>query len=1021
MLTRYHEDPKHIHVGCLDVRNYYIPHAPNEAWSWKNWAKSSRLELLHGEWDFNYYESFEDVPEALLEGKGLVPLEDTIEVPSVWQNAGYDSHVYVNVQYPIPFDPPYVPAQNPCGLYQKSFRLDAEQLKQQVTLNFHGVDSAFYLFVNGAFVAYSEVSHASTHIEINDYVQEGENVIKILVLKWSKATYLEDQDKLRMSGIFRDVFLLFRPKQHIERFQFEQDWNDDLTQVQFGVQIETALEDDVEIIVELLDPTGELMFRDTWEEGKKWLVESPLLWNAEEPNLYTVILYTEEEAITRPLGFRKIEIRNSVYYWNNVAIKMKGVNRHDSDPYTGATISPGQLQVDLRLMKDHNINAIRTSHYPNAPWAYDYYNGWGFYVIAEADMESHGTCFLVDKDAHKHENIGAIDHEKPVYFEHKRFGIMMHNEDYLEAVIDRTKQSVIREINNPCVAVWSIGNESGYGPNAEAALAWIKTFDTSIPTLYENSIQQAVGYQNDYSNIDIYSRMYPTVDFVEGYATKGWLDQPMCLVEFSHCMGNGPGDFEDYWKLFYNSDKLMGGFAWEWCDHAIAVEEAGETRFLYGGDFGERNHDGNFCVDGLITPDRKVKPGLLEYMNVLRPLRVSAWNVDVGQVQITLKSYLDFLDFETDYMLTIKEMHNDQCVKIHDMSDFTLAARQEKEITLPIRLAEENEFHYLLIEMTRRADARVMGTEQVIVQDSNHAISVNINENHEYSPLELVSETRKAYHIENADIKISFSKLRGQIEELIVNGQKVFETVPSWNVFRAPTDNDMYIRKEWEGCRYDQMTAKVYSTAINEIEDGGYRIDVKESLGAPMLQPFAQLDSVWTFYKNGKITAETQVRVEEDFPYLPRFGWRTTLHKDVEQVQYFAYGPQESYVDKKHSSYRGVFQAHVDDLWTDYIMPQENGSHADCRELLISGLNHQLYVQMQEDSSFQMMKFSQEQITKAKHNFELIDEERIHLHLDYRQSGIGSNSCGPGLLEEYRLDEKEIHFAFAFQLLEGEE
>ncbi len=595
-----------LHKGTMEPRTYYIPHAPDEAWSPEKWSASSRLELLNGKWDFAFYPSFAEVPHELLCSDSLSRLKDKIPVPSCWQNHGYDYHQYINVQYPFPNDPPYVPDETPCGLYERSFELSEEDLEREISLVFDGVDSAYYVYLNGMEVGYSQVAHATAAFCLDPYVKAGSNVLKVLVLKWSDGSYLEDQDKLRMSGIFRDVYLLRRPKNHVEDLRFHQTLSEDLKTAEISLDLRFRGEETPEVLVELFAPDGSKVLSEIWEDGKTWTLDNPLLWNAEEPNLYRLTLATEEEAITRPVGFKTIKIEDGVYYWNNVPIKFKGVNRHDSDPETGAAISPEQLLRDLKLMKQFNINAVRTSHYPNSPWAYDYFAMMGFYVMQEADIEAHGNIMYYDPGAVQGEyNNPRLDLEN-LYFNNRHYGDMMHDPRFEEAVLDRVKLSLIREINCPAICCWSMGNEAGYGPNLEKAAEWVKSYDTSVPLQYESSIYYADDYVNDTSNLDFYSRMYPSPLVLEKYGSTDWGEKPFCCIEYAHCMGNGPGDFEDYWQMFYKYPKLTGGFAWEWCDHAVKKNGV----MHYGGMFGEKNHDGNFCVDGLVSPDRKVKTAM---------------------------------------------------------------------------------------------------------------------------------------------------------------------------------------------------------------------------------------------------------------------------------------------------------------------------------------------------------------------------------------------------------------------------
>lgn len=1005
-MLKKHENPKRLHEGLMEPRNYYIPHAVGEEWDLEEWSKSSRIKSLNGTWEFQFFPSYEDALNFLMETKGKnQKLEDTITVPSCWQLQGYDANQYINVRYPIPMAAPHVPALNPTGIYRRYFEISEEALEEHVELVLDGVDSAFYLYINGKEIAFSQVSHASKHINLTPHLQAGENEIQLIVLKWSFGTFLEDQDKFRMSGIFRDVYLAFRPKKHIQSFRFYQDFNQELSHVDVSLDIDFYSENTPPVVqVKILDPKGELIYNEKWEEGKGISLADPVLWNAEDPQLYTIILETEDEAITRPLGLRKVHIEHGVYYWNHVPVKMKGTNRHDSDPVTGRTISTEQLLTDIKIMKEHNLNAVRTSHYPSAPWAYDFYSKYGLYCITEADLEAHGNVHYIDPE-------GKWDYERTnvnqLTFKTSYYGYMMHDPQFKEAVMDRIQRMAKSELNSPCIGLYSLGNEAGYGPNMERAAAWLKRFDPSIPISYEGSIYEAHDYTNDISNIDTYSRMYPSVKVVEEYASTDMLDKPMCLVEYIHAMGNGPGDIEDYWQLFYAYDKLMGGFAWEWTDHAIQVEVDGEKRFLYGGDFGETHHDGNFCVDGLVTPDRQVKSGLIEYKNVLRPLRISEHKQNADKMEITFKSHLDFIPFDKDYYLTISQYVNDQVVHKQEFTTLSIQARGEETVSVALEDYPANALVYILVEIFSKAGDLNLGTEQVLLQEVEQGLlrpEYDSTKNH----FEPVEEDYRYIKVTSPLLKFSFDKVLGQPISIEVEGKELLAKPGDWTVWRAPTDNDRNVRAAWERSEFPYVKGRVNAVEYTANQEQ-IVIKVQELLAAPVVQPLGRMETLWTIQASGAIHVKTHVDFDERFAEIPRFGLRLFLNTQFDDVDYFAYGPYESYIDKRRASHLGLFHVKAEDLYEDYIFPQEHGSRYDAREILLNNEDFTLYAQMPKGSQFNLSSYSQEQLTEKTHNF-LLEEEGQILRLDYRQAGIGSNSCGPVLLEKYQLREKSIDF-----------
>ena len=533
-----HENPDVLHVGTCQNRSYFLPKAPEDG------EESTRVCLLNGTWSFRYFDSFLDVFPEGSEGEICFDEEDMdeIEVPSCWQNAGYDRHQYTNVRYPFPYDPPYVPDENPCGLYLRRFYMNAEDLTQKIYLNFEGVDSCFYLWINEQFAGYSQVSHSTSEFDITDLLNEGENSVAVLVVKWCDGSYLEDQDKLRMSGIFRDVYLIRRPLAHIRDYFVKTTVSDDLSHADIRVEMDFIGLPDV--TAELYDAEGALL-ESTAGAEPNFALENPHLWNAEDPYQYTIVFRTADEVIEQKVGISKIEIRDSVLYFNNVKIKLRGVNRHDSDPVTGYTISREQAKRDLFLMKQHNINAVRTSHYPNAPWFLQLCSEYGFYVIAEADIEGHGAAVQTGGYGMDEYADNALN---PIFD---------------KAIMDRIQRSVIRDKNNACVLMWSYGNETGWGPSFEKAGAWVREYDPSRLTHYENTYYDARGHKNDLSSLTTESRMYSAPEWIDEYMVDPKYTKPLVLCEYIHAMGNGPGDAEQYQQLIMKYDRFMGGFVWE--------------------------------------------------------------------------------------------------------------------------------------------------------------------------------------------------------------------------------------------------------------------------------------------------------------------------------------------------------------------------------------------------------------------------------------------------------------------------
>lgn len=976
--------------------------------------------MLDGTWQFRLCDSFDQA----LRFAGLPEAEKdwaSIQVPGCWQTQGFDTNHYTNIRYPIPVDPPFVPDENPAGVYEKKFRISGQQDGQRVYLNFDGVDSCFYLWINGAFAGYSQVSHCSSEFEITRFIQAGENRVQVIVLKWCDGTYLEDQDKLRMSGIFREVYLLTRPKRHIKDFYLHTKLDGENAQLQLDLKYEGSVTGSTRVTVR--DAQGQPVAELTGAGEKNTIdIPRPVLWNAEKPYLYRLEIEYAGEKIIKPFGIREITIENAVLMVNHTPVKLKGVNRHDSDPYTGYAISRDQLVNDLRLMKAHNINAIRTSHYPNAPWAYDLYDRYGFYVICEADLEAHGNVFLYSREHYQIES--PRENLERLFFNHPLFGRMMNDPLFEKAVMDRIQRSVIREQNATCRIMWSLGNESGYGSNLEKAAAWLKKYDPDTPIHYEGMIYQIPGREMDRSNIDVYSRMYPSPAVCEHYARHKLLNKPFVCCEYMHSMGNGPGDIEDYWKVFYRYDRIAGGFAWEWCDHSVCGgEKNGKPVFLYGGDFGERQHDGNFCVDGLVSPDRKVKPGLLEYKNVLRPVRAGIARTEKNRVVLELTNCLDFSTIGEDIEVCCQIRENGALLREEVLDALRIAPHQTECVGLDTYFGEEKSLKEVRLLYRRKhstdwSDAGdVTGFDQLFLQRDYAFLQpcgLCAGEGVQFQE----SGDTVTVSGNDPEFRYTFSKAKGQFTSMKFGNREMLRKPGGWNVWRAPTDNDMYVRQEWQQAGYHLVQTKVYRTECR-MENHVVVIAVEESLAAPGYQKLLSLKTTWKIDRDGTVALSTSVHKNEDFPDLPRFGIRFFFAREMENLKYWGIGPVESYPDKQRAGVEDFHAGKAAGEYVDYIKPQEHGSHCGVRQLEMSDGETRVTFDFAAAVSAQVSLYSQEQLTRVAHNFDLQPEDCVVVCLDYKQNGIGSNSCGPVLNRQYAFDELEWELGLVISVRKG--
>ena len=1006
IVPRYYEDLSVLHENTMPARAYYIPASKRMDNLVEHREESDRMQLLNGTWKFQYFNSIYDVQDPFFEKDYDTENFDEIQVPSVWQMAGYDTHQYTNIRYPFPFDPPYVPQDIPCGAYAHTFVYHKDENAPKAFLNFEGVDSCFYVWINGSYVGYSQVSHMTSEFDITDLLQDGENSIAVLVMKWCDGSYLEDQDKFRMSGIFRDVYILKRPEQAISDYHIKTKIEDMLAKIELDVKFYSPA--NVKISIE--DKNGAVVaVGSIAEEGTAVLeIANPELWNTENLYLYQLILETENEVIVDHIALRKIEIKDQVIYLNGQKIKFRGVNRHDSDPVTGFTISVEQITTDLTLMKQHNFNAIRSSHYPNAPFFYEMCDKYGFMVIDEADIEAHGPFMLYRE-------------EDTDYNRFKRWNEKIADDPAWEAaIVDRVKLMVERDKNRFCIVMWSMGNESAYGCNFEKALAWTKKFDPDRITQYESARYRNYDETYDYSNLDVYSRMYPALSEIQEYLDKDG-SKPFLLVEYCHSMGNGPGDFEDYFQMIQDNDKMCGGFVWEWCDHAIAhgTAENGKKIYAYGGDHGEEIHDGNFCMDGLVYPDRTVHTGLLEYKNVYRPARVVSYDKESGE--LVLHNYMDFDDLK-DYVKISYELTQDGLViSKGKLAEVSVAPHSEGKISLNINVPENGKCYLKLIyqlkkEMPLLEKDHILGFDEIEVsqKDAKCQLAEKWLEKTSADSELQVNENDTQIHIKGREFAYTIDRRTALFTEMKFAGREYLNHPMELNIWRAPTDNDMYIKSEWRKAHYDKAYTRAYTTEVVQGKHG-VKITSHASVVAETVQKILDVTITWKIEAAGKIDADIAVTKDDEFPDLPRFGVRMFLDKKLSAVRYFGMGPQESYCDKHQAASHGLYRANVGDLHEDYIRPQENGSHYDCEYVELNNSRYGIVASAEKAFSFNASYYTQEELEKKTHNYELTESDSVVFCVDYALNGIGSNSCGPVVLDQYRFN--DVLFRFQFTLV----
>lgn len=1000
MIPRYYEDLSILHDNTMPMRSYYIPASRKMNTLIEHREDSDRFQLLNGTWKFQYYKSVYDLKEAFYRTSFNTKDFDDITVPGVWQIAGYDSPQYTNIRYPFPFDPPYLPQDIPCGAYVRKFTYHENIDAPKVYLNFEGVDSGFFVWLNGKYTGYSQVPHATAEFDVTEFLEEGENTIAVLVLKWCDGSYLEDQDKFRMSGIFRDVYLLKRPERAIWDYHITTQILENTAKIKlnvtfdFPIPVSVTIEDSARAVV----ATGTIS-----DDGAiEFEIPDPTLWNTEHPYLYTLTLQSSYETIVDYIALRTIEIRDKVIYFNGQKIKFRGVNRHDSDPETGFTVGVPQIKKDLSLMKQHNFNSIRSSHYPNAPYFYQMCDLYGFMVIEEADIEAHGPYMLYRK-------------EDTDYNRFKRWNEKIADDPiWEESILDRVQHMVQRDKNRFCIVMWSMGNESAYGCNFEKALRWTKKFDPYRLTQYESARYRNYDVTYGYSNLDLYSRMYPALTEIEEYLEKNG-SKPFLLVEYCHAMGNGPGDLEDYFQLIQKDDRMCGGFVWEWCDHAIAhgKTESGKTIYYYGGDHGEELHDGNFCMDGLVFPDRIPHTGILEYKNVYRPVRVVSYDQETGK--LVLHNYLDFDDLK-DYLDIRFEVIKDGLSTIQKgkLSPFSVKPHTDGVTELNVTIPNAGKIYLKLIYRLKKETPFlnknfILGFDEILFknEDGRNQMALSWLEKTDQLKEIQVHETDTEVIIKSKDFTYTLDRRTGLFERMQFSGRNYLTHPMELNIWRAPTDNDMYLKAEWKKARYD----KAYTVETIQNMHGIFIVS-HVAVVADSIQKILDITINWKIDNDGKLSSVMCVEKDDEFPVLPRFGIRMFLDKRLKNVSFYGMGPQESYRDKHQGAYHGLFRTKVKDLHEDYIRPQENGSHFDCDYVVFSAAQFGIAAAAEKPFSFNASCYTQEELEHTAHNYELEKSDGTVFCLDYALNGIGSNSCGPALLEKYQFDDTSFQLEF---------
>ena len=956
---RFYENPKFLQENRLPQRSYYIP---------KN---DGAYMLLNGEWKFKYFKFDDEYEKDIKEW-------DTIPVPSCWQLYGYEDPNYTNVNYPYPVDPPYVPDENSMGVYEREFEIKDANKKTYIV--FEGVSSNIELYINEKYAGYSQGSHLQSEFDISDFVENGTNVIRVLVRKWCCSSYLEDQDFFRFNGIFRDVYILSRPVGHINDIKVKTEGN--------TVNIDFEGKAEITLLGETKNAENKVSFE----------VNNPILWNAEKPYLYTLTFKYEDEIIEIKFGFKTVEIsEKSELLINGVPVKLKGVNHHDTDAFKGWYQTDEDMRNDLLAMKKLNINTIRTSHYPPHPKFLNMCDEMGFYVVLETDLETHGFvtrnstfCGYDSKD-----NLEWICNQK----------------EWEEAYVERMVRAYDRDKNHASIIMWSTGNESGHGLNHLKMIEYLRSQDKNLIVHCEDASRLG-----DEENADVYSIMYPDVllqpDWknpktgiiypdtrsLEGYDTNNKCTLPYFMCEYAHAMGNGPGSVKDYWDYIYSHDNMIGGCVWEWADHTVVKDGVP----LYGGDFDEKTHDHNFCCDGMVFYDRSFKAGsyeikacyqgletVLDCYNLKFINRYDFTNLKEYSINITVKCDGEII--KTKNIELDLEPHCETVIDIKDMCE------DIKECKLGAFI------NIIMYDKTGYEIA--LNQHKLPIEEKTEILSTN-----KYCPL---IEKDNLIIAEKNNFKYTISKRYGNFISIIKDGKEQLLDKVALTSWRAPTDNDRVIRKTWEvsdvdnqsGLNFNETFNKVYNC---EIIDG--KIVVKASLAGVSRVKYLDYTQEIEIFNDGNIKISLKAKYLHDLTYLPRLGYEFKTPYENDSFKYFGMGEMENYIDLDHHTRIDWYESNADKEYVNYIRPQEHGNHTKTKVL---DVKNGLKFMTDKEFEFNVSHYDAYRLDEAKHTDELIENNSTNIRIDYKVSGIGSGSCGPQPTKKYQITkEEDIDFSF---------
>lgn len=951
------------------------------------WEYPEQFISLNGRWKFILAKNPFEVPEAFQEKNFDDSTWNEIEVPSNWEFQGYDKPIYTNVVYPFAANPPYVPHDyNPTGVYRKSFIVPNDWFDKEIFLHFEGVRSFLKVWINGKEIGFSKDSCTPAEFRVTDFVEPGENLLTALVLKWCDASYLEDQDMWWFAGIYRDVYLYALAKVHIRdlfvRTELDQNYEDAKIFVDIDLRNLLGKKKQETLILSLITPENKkevLLKKEIEVEGEETLsfafdVKKPLKWSAETPWLYVLCAELSEDRKKINFGFRKIEVKDGKLLFNGKPFYVKGVNRHEFDPQRGHSVTVERMVQDIKLMKQHNINTVRTSHYPNQTKWYDLCDYYGLFVIDEANVESHG-----------------IGWDEKITLANKV--------EWKKAHLDRVQRMVERDKNHPSVVFWSLGNEAGDGKNFEEASLWIKSRDNTRLVHYAPLGTDRPG--NGYY-LDVVSVMYPSFDELLKYASEEQR-RPLIMCEYAHAMGNSVGNLKDYWELIENNPYLHGGCIWDWVDQGIEkVDEKGNRFWAYGGDFNDQPNDGNFCCNGVVLPDRTCEPELFEVKKVYQYIDIEA----VSRNTIKIKNKYIFTNLEN--FKGIWRLKKDGEEIANGEFRINLPPGESTLLQIDLPSLQEDAEYFLQVEFLTLKEEPWAPMDHVVAWEQFH-LKAPVFERKLIMEEVNLEEDSNHYLIRTKEMIVRFSKLSGLLESINFKGKELLYEPLMPNFWRAPTDNDIGNRmpqrlKVWKDASSSRRLQKILC------QQTGNKVILSTVYQLPQ---DSWLYLTYTIFGSNDILVDYVIFPNKNLPEIPRIGLQLKMPKDFRTVRWYGRGPHETYEDRKESGIFGIYTSTVDEFFHRYVRPQETGNRSDVRWFSITDKSYALFVGGLPTVDFSVLPFSIEDLEKANHTNELHMQDFVSVNIDYKQMGLGGdNSWGALPHKEYILRAKPYHYAF---------